>query len=551
MTDKDLLEHSKRLAVRVGKAVAFFVGSVLVVIAFGAYCTYAYVSSEVDAGEWTPQSLVEHLMEGAQSKTFSLDQSQSVRVDTCTYAANFPIEDRHFERTVLGGAGLLLGMVDGHSGAECSQFLQDELGAYVEFVVAHNLRVWEAQGRAGTPPPVRTDSSTLRMATRGAALTDRDRVIASSLQTAFELADAVFLFRPFLRAADGTNDDPDARLAHLYATFNGACAVAALVHGGSVYVANTGDARAVCVTRGPDGSPAAAALSTDHTLEDPTERTRLLKRHADEKDVDMHDRVKGGLQPCRVFGDCTYKSKVHAAMVKGGASRSKFGWHPPYVTVQPDVTVWRRSDADTALVLATDGVWDFLSNAHVASIVANRQHTVPWLPACEPADNTNAAAQLVVATMAAAAQHAVADLQPAVQAMVAAKSPLPGAMVSVFYQGVQAGEGTAPTGQVEYSGKPLAPVDSTTAQQRMLHFLQNMMGKEKRNYCDDTTASVVWLGPPQAQSDRSANPPALSEPPASLAALLNFFPAVEKARRDGSYIFEVDAIEPLLERSKL
>jgi len=45
---------------------------------------------------------------------------------------------------------------------------------------------------------------------------------------------------------------------------------------------------------------------------------------------------------------------------------------PPYITATPEVSVHSLQAGDEFLVLATDGLWDRLSNEEVVNIIANR-----------------------------------------------------------------------------------------------------------------------------------------------------------------------------------
>uniref|UniRef100_A0A0E0D1I9 protein-serine/threonine phosphatase n=1 Tax=Oryza meridionalis TaxID=40149 RepID=A0A0E0D1I9_9ORYZ len=115
----------------------------------------------------------------------------------------------------------------------------------------------------------------------------------------------------------------------------GSTAVVAVVEESSVVVANCGDSRAV-LCRG--GAP--VQLSSDHKPDRPDELERI--------------EAAGGRvifwEGARVLGVLAMSRSIGDAYLK------------PYVTAVPEVTVTGRSDADECLILASDGLWDVVSN---------------------------------------------------------------------------------------------------------------------------------------------------------------------------------------------
>lgn len=97
-------------------------------------------------------------------------------------------------------------------------------------------------------------------------------------------------------------------------------------------------------------------------------------------------RVLGGLEPTRAFGDARYKwtaelqGRLYDAFLPGGRSSVRGPPRgletPPYVTAQPEVE-WRRVTASSSeekelkfIVMATDGLWDMISNEEVVALIA-------------------------------------------------------------------------------------------------------------------------------------------------------------------------------------
>ena len=139
-------------------------------------------------------------------------------------------------------------------------------------------------------------------------------------------------------------------------------------------MACTGDSRAVLGRRGSSGKWTATALSVDQTGGTPSEDARLRAEHPGEQYVTMNGRILGGLEPSRAFGDAVYKwSKETQDKMKNsyfGRSPSKYLKTPPYVTAEPVVTTTKVDPASgDFVVMATDGLWEMLTNEEVVGLV--------------------------------------------------------------------------------------------------------------------------------------------------------------------------------------
>ncbi|KAK9094170.1 hypothetical protein Scep_025639 [Stephania cephalantha] len=122
----------------------------------------------------------------------------------------------------------------------------------------------------------------------------------------------------------------------------GSTAVVALVGGDKVVVANCGDSRAV-LSRGGVAVP----LSQDHKPDRPDEMERI--EAAGGRVINWNGfRVLGVLATSRSIGDYYLK---------------------PYVIPYPEVTITERSKNDEFLILASDGLWDVISNDVACQVV--------------------------------------------------------------------------------------------------------------------------------------------------------------------------------------
>lgn len=162
----------------------------------------------------------------------------------------------------------------------------------------------------------------------------------------------------------------------LQPALSGSCALLSFYDSKSnlLRVACTGDSRAVLGRRSDSGKWAATALSEDQTGSNPNEAARMRREHPNEDRVVHNGRVLGGLEPTRAFGDAVYKwSRDTAYKLKEkffGRTPSSLMKTPPYVTAEPVITTTKVTpEKGDFLVLATDGLWEMLTNDEVVGLV--------------------------------------------------------------------------------------------------------------------------------------------------------------------------------------
>ncbi|KAL2547626.1 putative protein phosphatase 2C 24 [Forsythia ovata] len=133
----------------------------------------------------------------------------------------------------------------------------------------------------------------------------------------------------------------------------GSTALVVLVGADEVVVANCGDSRAVLCSGGVP-----VPLSSDHKPDRPDEKERI-------------EAARGNIINWNWL-----------------ASRRSNHYLKPYVIPDPEVTIYKRKESDDFLILATDGLWDVVSNEIACEIVRrclNDQITRP-LPGESGAD---------------------------------------------------------------------------------------------------------------------------------------------------------------------
>ncbi|XP_049792767.1 probable protein phosphatase CG10417 isoform X5 [Schistocerca nitens] len=153
--------------------------------------------------------------------------------------------------------------------------------------------------------------------------------------------------------ADDEEEDFGAKVTEEPGSDSGCTAVVALLKGQELYVANAGDSRCVVCRNGQ-----AVEMSLDHKPEDECELERIEKAGGK---VTTDGRVNGGLNLSRAIGDHAYKQA------------EKLPPEEQMITALPDVrTLMIDPKEDEFMVLACDGIWNFMSSQDVVDFVRPR-----------------------------------------------------------------------------------------------------------------------------------------------------------------------------------
>jgi len=141
---------------------------------------------------------------------------------------------------------------------------------------------------------------------------------------------------------------------HMDASVSGSTAVTCLVKDRHMWIANSGDSRAIIVRR--EGNRFSAVdLTLDHKPDCPAEMKRILQMGGHVTPAGANGSPSRvwhnlrGLAMARSIGD-------HAAATVG-------------VIAEPEITEYDLVDDDYALIVASDGVWELISSQGVADII--------------------------------------------------------------------------------------------------------------------------------------------------------------------------------------
>ena len=103
---------------------------------------------------------------------------------------------------------------------------------------------------------------------------------------------------------------------------------------------------------------------------------RILNEHPKEESRScfQYGRLFGRLAPLRAFGDIRFKLEASQLDLLVGSIDPKFKAFshlktPPYLTAEPEVFQYRIEKGDKFIIMATDGLWDMLSNQEAVELV--------------------------------------------------------------------------------------------------------------------------------------------------------------------------------------
>ncbi|XWS62118.1 hypothetical protein CRYUN_Cryun07bG0183700 [Craigia yunnanensis] len=112
----------------------------------------------------------------------------------------------------------------------------------------------------------------------------------------------------------------------------------------------------------------ALQLSTDHSTSIEEEVIRIKNEHPDDSQCIVNDRVKGRLKVTRAFGaGFLKKPKLNDAVLE--MFRNEYVGTAPYISCSPSLRHHRLCPRDQFLILSSDGLYQYLSNQEVVSLV--------------------------------------------------------------------------------------------------------------------------------------------------------------------------------------
>ena len=285
--------------------------------------------------------------------------------------SNSPIEDR-FVTGFSSSLGIsLFSVIDGHKGYRCSNFIQNHLLRFLTSALIKRVSTFQSDLEV-----CMTMNQTF--ATKELGLDIHTETIQSiTLPVVEECLTSSFNALDDHISSQALNDvklilqghsmTPDMK-EKIMRAIEGACVSLAMVQTDAISVATTGDCRVV-IGRKVDNSWQALPLSVDQNAKNVNEVERLKTAHPGEDNIVFNGRVLGSLMPFRTFGDVDFK--WDAKYLEGLVPIWPGYKTPPYITAVPVITHHKKTPGDRFMVIASDGLWERISNEDVVNIVAN------------------------------------------------------------------------------------------------------------------------------------------------------------------------------------
>ncbi|KAG8437420.1 hypothetical protein GDO86_008208 [Hymenochirus boettgeri] len=328
------------------------------------------------------------------------NQSTILKFESNQLASNTPCEDRRSAATCLQTNGHMFGVFDGHAGPACAQSVSERLFYYIAVSLMSQKALEEIEFASEHMKPIlpilqwhkhKNDHLFREVAS---LYVDHLRVYWQELinfdnGTGMSVEDAMaYAFQrldsDISLEAQVPIDNEFLRNLTLQVAFSGTAACVSHIDGVNLHVANAGDCRAILGVQDENGSWSAVPLTADHNSFNKAELERVNSEHPpSEKDTVVTDnRLLGVLMPFRAFGDVIFKwsQELQKSVLQTACGLeplnifqySPSNYHsPPYLTAVPEIKYHKLRPQDKFLILASDGLWDMLSNEEVIKLVSD------------------------------------------------------------------------------------------------------------------------------------------------------------------------------------
>lgn len=321
--------------------------------------------------------------------------------------ANHPIEDRDasakLTKLKTDYDQYLFGVFDGHGGEFCSQAVCERLYNYIAVTMSPpevidtirkgnfdlNKLVHWIHGPQRLFTDIMGDVYKAKLAKFATEMISmgfhEETTVKENLVSAFNSLDD-----DIMTEATPTTINQQLQYNSMQMAFQGSCACVAYLDDTDLYIANTGDCRAVLgVHDGEDWN--AMPLSQMHDAANPSEIRRLLKVHPNERaNMIQQGRLFGILAPLRAFGDAQFKwsardlkhvekTSDYDIPIYGNTLIPRGYQTPPYVVAEPQVFHHTLTPKDKFLIIATDGLWEQMPEEKVVQLVGGHiiGHHIP------------------------------------------------------------------------------------------------------------------------------------------------------------------------------
>lgn len=329
----------------------------------------------------------------AGEKECIISSDALTKVDVVHLPANRPAEDHYASAKCLSSDTYLFGIFDGHAGTSCSRHVAMQLYDYICASVLHKHVINNLPLENSIEWLFSTISNFngyrreghLKNVQRFHRIFSKDTTVTTireALQAAFCALDDDFLAEAL--------PDSNGKLSRnrVKVVTSGSCGIVAHLRKDHVHIANVGDSAAVLGVRN-HGRISARLLSRPHCVDNGDEIKRLRAGHpvAESGSILRSGRLFGELYPLRAFGDARYKwsKELQEKVLKPFGEVPPVGLKtPPYLNAEPEVLYHRLTSNDRFLVLASDGLWEWLDPDTVVRLVFDHQLGAQTLTPYQP-----------------------------------------------------------------------------------------------------------------------------------------------------------------------
>lgn len=249
-------------------------------------------------------------------------EANSVIEDQCQ------VESGSLSADGCGVRGTFVGIYDGHAGPEAARFVNDRL--------FHNVKKFTSENQG---------------------------MSADIIRRAFLATEEEFL--SLVENEWQTNP----RIASV-----GSCCLVGIICNGVLYIANAGDSRAVLAREEKSmNAIKAVRVSEEHNAKFVSVREELRTSHPNDENIVVlkHNvwRVRGLIQISRSIGDSYLKKAEFNRPPLLPKFRQAESFDHPILKAEPAILVQKITPEDQFLILASDGLWDHLSDQEAVDIV--------------------------------------------------------------------------------------------------------------------------------------------------------------------------------------
>ncbi|CAA0827758.1 Probable protein phosphatase 2C 64 [Striga hermonthica] len=156
----------------------------------------------------------------------------------------------------------------------------------------------------------------------------------------------------------------------------GSCCLVGIICGGTLYIANLGDSRAVLGRLvKATGEVLAVQLSAEHNASIESVRQELQSLHPDDPHIVVlkHNvwRVKGLIQISRSIGDVYLKKAEFNREPLYQRFRLREPFKRPILSAEPAILEHQLQPHDQFIIFASDGLWEHFTNQEAVDLVQN------------------------------------------------------------------------------------------------------------------------------------------------------------------------------------